>query len=606
MNNISNRLFDFILGNNSNELPNNFLGFKKNDNWNYYTPNQFKEMVFGLTKSFLDKEINGNRTEIEQKSKVGLICFSSPDWLIIDVATQLSGAALVPLYPNISSTEIITIFNETELKICFVDTVELYEKIKSIQHLTPNLKEIYIINDSDSISNWKQLIQPFTNEIYQQIITHSEKIKPSDVCTIIYTSGTTGIPKGVMLSHENILSNIQATSYEIFAELKLNKKEALSFLPLNHIYEKMVLYTYVFNGFSISFAESIDKIADNLKEIKPYVFCAVPRLLEKVYEKIIAIGEKQTGYKRKIFFWAVKLANDFDFDKKMSLSYKMQLWLADLLIFKKWRAAFGGNVQAIIIGGGACQERLVRVFGAAKINIIEGYGLTETSPVISFNRIRDIKPGTVGIPIKSVQVKFLKDGEICCKGKNIMVGYYKNAAETAKVLNDGWFCTGDIGEMIDSKYLKITDRKKEMFKTSGGKYVVPTPIENKLKESFLIEQIMIVGDGKKFVSALIVPNFSSLKEWCKKELYLFMDMESLLKSEVVSSLYQNIIDKYNPLFSHVEQIKKFTLLSNEWTVESGELTPSMKIKRKVILERYSKEIQIIYNENNDYNQSIIK
>lgn len=597
MKNINKRLFDFLLNTNFNQLPTEFLKFKENEKWSHYTPFQLKERVFGLAKSLLDKEINGNNPNVEQKAKVGLICFSSPDWLVVDLATQMTGAVLVPLYPNISETEITAIFNETELEICFVDSLELYEKLKSIQQQTPKLKEIYVMDDaSPNQINWKQLLQPCIDDVAKEIIKHSAQVASNDVCTIIYTSGTTGWPKGVMLSHKNILSNIEATSNEIFEELQLKENKSLSFLPLNHIYEKMILYTYIYNAFTISFAESIDQVANNLKEIKPYVFCAVPRLLEKVYEKIISAGEAQKGFKRNLFFWAVKLANQFDYDKKFSFSYKLQLWLADALIYKRWRAAIGGNVQTIVIGGGACQERLVRIFGAAKINIIEGYGLTETSPVLAFNRVGAIKPGTVGVPLQSVKIKILEDGEICCQGDNVMVGYYKNIEETNKVIIDGWFHTGDIGEMIDGKYLKITDRKKEMFKTSGGKYVVPQPIENKLKENFLIEQIIIVGEGEKFVSALIVPNFNGLADWCKKHAVSYKGKEEAIKSEEIQAVYQKTIDKYNPQFNHVEQIKKFDLLPNEWTVESGELTPSMKMKRKVILQKYSKEIEKIYNQ----------
>ncbi|PZU10466.1 MAG: long-chain fatty acid--CoA ligase, partial [Chryseobacterium sp.] len=455
MKNINKRLFDFLLNTNFNQLPTEFLKFKENEKWSRYTPFQLKERVFGLAKSLLDKEINGNNPNVEQKAKVGLICFSSPDWLVVDLATQMTGAVLVPLYPNISETEITAIFNETELEICFVDSLELYEKLKSIQQQTPKLKEIYVMDDaSPNQINWKQLLQPCTDDVAQEIIKHSEQVASNDVCTIIYTSGTTGWPKGVMLSHKNILYNVTATSNEVFDELQLKENQSLSFLPLNHIYEKMVLYTYIYNAFTISFAESIDQVANNLKEVKPYVFCAVPRLLEKVYEKIISAGEAQKGFKRNLFFWAVKLANQFDYDKKFSFSYKLQLWLADALIYKKWRAAIGGNVQTIVIGGGACQERLVRIFGAAKINIIEGYGLTETSPVLAFNRAGAIKPGTVGVPLQSVKIKILEDGEICCQGDNVMVGYYKNPEETNKVIIDGWFHTGDIGEMIDGKHLK--------------------------------------------------------------------------------------------------------------------------------------------------------
>ncbi|WP_053977225.1 AMP-dependent synthetase/ligase [Mangrovimonas xylaniphaga] len=592
--NKQHRLFDFLLGDNIKMLPENFLQYKKDGAWEHYTPIQLKEMAFGLANSLLAKGINGNEINIENKSKVGLICFSSPDWLVIDLAVQLTGAVLIPLYPNISSNELVTIFNEAQLEICFVENMELYEKLSSVQHSIPSLKEIYIINSTNTELSWKPLIQPYSSAIYDQVLIQANKVQDTDVCTIIYTSGTTGTPKGVMLSHKNAYSNMKATSDEVFEYLTLEENRSLSFLPLNHIYEKMAMYFYTYNGFTISFAESVDKVAENLREVKPYMFCAVPRLLEKVYEKIISIGETQTGLKRTIFFWAVKLANRYEFNQKSNLAYKLQLWLADKLIYKKWREALGGNVKAIIMGGGACQERLIRVFGAAGIKVVEGYGLTETSPIIAFNRTNDIRPGTVGKPLKSVQIKLLEDGEICCKGDNVMVGYFKRPEETEKVLKDGWFCTGDIGEMVDSKYLKITDRKKEMFKTSGGKYVVPQPIENKMKESFLIEQIMVVGDGQKFVSALIVPNFSGLADWCRKHSIPYVGKEIALKSENITKLYQSIIDRYNPLFNHVEQIKKFVLLPEEWTVDKGELTPSMKIKRKVIAKKHETDIAQLY------------
>lgn len=588
------RLFDFLIGDNINKLPENFLQYKKEDTWLHYPPTQFKENVFSLANSLLVKGINGNGSTVEERSKVGLICFSSPDWLLIDLAVQVTGAVLVPLYPNISKTELVAIFNEAALEVCFVEDMELYNQLDSMKQDLPKLKEIYVINTSDALLSWKQLILPFSKTIYENVLTYANKVDETDVCTIIYTSGTTGTPKGVMLSHKNIYSNMEAVSSEVFEHLILDKKQALSFLPLNHVYEKMALYVYIYNGFTISFAENVGKVVENLQEVKPYMFCAVPRLLEKVYEKIISVGEAQRGFKRNIFFWAVKLANRFEFNQKLSISYKLQLRLADILIYKKWRDALGGNVKAIIMGGGACQQRLIRVFGAAGINVVEGYGLTETSPILAFNRVNDIQPGTVGMPLKSVEIKFLEDGEICCKGDNVMQGYFKRPEETQKVLKDGWFCTGDIGEMINSKYLKITDRKKQMFKTSGGKYVVPQPIENKMKESFLIEQIMVVGEGQKFVSALIVPNFSGLADWCRKHGVLYQGKESALKSEKIRALYKSIIDRYNPLFNHVEQIKKFVLLPEEWTVDKGELTPSMKIKRKVILKNHENDIAQLY------------
>ncbi|HXS37423.1 MAG TPA: AMP-dependent synthetase/ligase, partial [Flavipsychrobacter sp.] len=418
------------------------------------------------------------------------------------------------------------------------------------------------------------------------------------LATIIYTSGTTGDPKGVMLSHDNIVSNVR-DSLPAFTFADKNGK-ALSFLPLNHIFERMVTYIYLQSGVPIYYAESMDTIGQNLKEVQPIVFTTVPRLLEKVYERIMNTGLQLKGIPRALFFWALELGKKYDNVNKGSLWYQSQLKLANKIIFNKWREALGGKVKAIVSGSAACQERLVRIFTSANIIIMEGYGLTETSPVVSVNRFEseDRRIGTVGPLINNVEVKLAEDGEILCKGPNIMMGYYKKPQQTVDTVIDGWLHTGDIGQWIDERFLKITDRKKEIFKTSGGKYVAPQSIENKMKESPYIEQMMVIGSGRKFVSALIVPNLPQIRKYFETNdhnLTIPSTNQDLIKLPQVIDLVQKHVDKYNLLFSHPEQVKKFTLMPDEWTVDTGELTPSLKMKRKVIEQKFSKEIEQMYN-----------
>ena len=372
---------------------------------------------------------------------------------------------------------------------------------------------------------------------------------------------------------------------------------ALSFLPLNHIFEKMVTYLYLFKGVSIYYAESLETIGDNLKEVKPHMFTTVPRLLEKVYEKIMLKGAELKGIKRKLFFWAHGLAEKFEINKNQGFWYNMQLSIANKLIFSKWREALGNEIMCIVSGGAAAQVKLIRIFTAAKLIIMEGYGLTETSPVISVNRYdeKDRMFGTVGPLIDNVEVKIAEDGEILCKGPNIMMGYYKRPDLTEEVIIDGWFHTGDIGEMVEGRFLKITDRKKELFKTSGGKYVAPLPIENKMKESHFIEQIAVIGAGRKFVSALIVPSYGNLRDWAKKQGITETSNEALVSNPKVKEFYGSIVDEFNKNFNHVEQIKKFELLPAEWTIDTGELTPKLSMRRKIIMDKYSDAIERIYN-----------
>ena len=415
------------------------------------------------------------------------------------------------------------------------------------------------------------------------------------LATIIYTSGTTGTPKGVMLKHSNIYTNVYYSKVS-FPFNDAPDTKVLSFLPLNHIFEKMCTYIYLFSGISIYYAESLETIGDNLKEIKPDGFTTVPRLLEKVFEKIMTAGSQLTGTKKKLFYWAVGLAEKYDNQKSGGWWYDTQLAIANKLIFSKWREALGGNINFIITGGAACQVKLLRIFNAARIPVYEGYGPTENSPVISVNRkaVGGTKFGTVGPVIEGIQVKLAEDGEILVSGSCVMAGYYKRQDLTDETVINGWLHTGDIGVMDEGKYLKITDRKKELFKTSGGKYVAPQPIENKLKESPFVEQVMVVGAERKFVGALIVPSFPTLKEWMREKGIPFTTTEDALHHPKVLELYRELVESFNCFFNHVEQIKKFELIPREWSIETGEMTPKMSLKRKVVMEKFKENVERIY------------
>ncbi|MCB0697578.1 MAG: long-chain fatty acid--CoA ligase, partial [Chitinophagaceae bacterium] len=524
--------------------------------------------------------------------KIAIVSPNRPEWIITDIGVQMTGAVLTPLYPTISLHEMEYILNETGIRILFVANKELYDRFKPAFDKVATLRHIYSFDPTSGTNHWHELINDHT-EPDQGII---DRITEDTLATIIYTSGTTGNPKGVMLSHKNIVSNV----YDSMPAFSFAEQGArtLSFLPLNHIFERMVTYIYIDAGLSIYYAESMDTIGENLKEVKPLVFTTVPRLLEKVYEKILANGMALTGIKRWLFFWALKLGFKYDNVNTGSWWYRFQLMLANKLVFSKWREALGNKVKAIVTGSAPCQPRLIRVFTAAQIVIMEGYGLTETSPVVSVNRFEseDRRIGSIGPLIDNVQVKLAEDGELLCKGNNIMMGYYKHPELTDEVMTeDGWLKTGDIGEWVEGRFLKITDRKKEIFKTSGGKYVAPQVIENKLKESQFIEQMIVLGANQKFVSALIVPGFPHLRSWLKaKGLPAPESNKELIAMPEVIDKIQRVIDKYNPLFSHSEQIKRFVLLPKEWTIDTGELTPSLKIKRKVIYEKYADAITSIY------------
>ena len=583
------RLFDYLLQQKNMKPTADFLSYKdvRDSKWKSYTYQETYERVLKAAQLLLDAGIQPN-------DKVALIAANCPEWNFADLAIQMIGGVCVPMYPTISQHDYEYIFKDAEIKIAFVSNETIYKKIEAVRIQLPLLHKIIsfdVIKNTEHFTTALSNIN--TNE--QQINSLSENVNEQDLATIIYTSGTTGNPKGVMLSHYNIISNLNSIQQDLPL---LEGKKALSFLPLCHSFERTVFYAYLANGIHICYAENLEKIADNLKEIQPYCFTTVPRLLEKVFDKIIDKSQQLDAVKKKLFDWALQIGMEYEYGKeKKDILYALQLFVARKLVFSKWKEALGGNIEFIVTGAAPIQPRLIKIFTAAGIDVLEGYGLTETSPVLAFNRmnIKDRKIGTVGLPVRGVSIKIADDGEILAKGPSIMKGYYHQQTLTDEVIDkEGWFHTGDIGELTDNKFLKITDRKKELFKTSGGKYIAPQAIENKMKESKYIEQIMVVGEYQKYISALIVPCFSYLHEFAKVHSISFTSNKELIEDKAVIHLIESEIKKLNTNFGQWEQIKKFTLLPAEWTSESGELTPTMKVKRKIISERYRKQIEEMY------------
>ena len=594
--NENSRLFDFLQHQLDHfPLPDMLCG-KEEGAWVPYSTGAVKKLVDHLSAGLLSLGISGNDMTVNNQDKVALISKNRTEWLILDLACQQIGAILCPIYPTTNINELQFIFNDAAVKLAFVSGDEILAKVSSIQDKVPSLQSVYSFDAIPGAIYWKELFADTAAPDQTRLDTLKQSITAQHCATIIYTSGTTGTPKGVMLSHRNIVSNV-LNSVKSFPFTKGVNTRALSFLPLNHIFERMTSYIYIISGIGIYYAESLETIAENLKEVQPNIFCTVPRLLEKVYEKIMSKGAALTGVKRKLFYWAVALGNQYDNNKNQGLVYNLQLALANKLVFSKWREGLGNHVNLIITGGAACQVRLIRIFTAAKIPIYEGYGPTENSPVISVNCQYEggTKFGTVGPVLQGQEVRLEPDGEICVKGPSVMMGYYNRPDLTAETIIDGWLHTGDIGVMEDGKYLKITDRKKELFKTSGGKYVAPQPIENRMKESPFVEQMMVVGADKKFVGALIVPSLPNLKEWMRTNEIPFTTSEDAIHHPKVLEFYRELIDSFNKFFNQVEQVKRFELLPHEWTIDSGELTPTLKLKRKVIMEKYREVLERIYN-----------
>ena len=590
-----NRLFDCIDYQLQHFPKADMMAAKENGVWKKYSTLEISTLVNKLSIGLINIGLNAHNFTPEDSDKIGIISNNRPEWLITDLAAQQIGVIVIPLYPTTSLLELEFILNEAQVKYVFVNNAAMYEKIKSLQSKLNQIKNIYTFDNVENTPHYTELFMDINEADIIKLNAIKSSIPTHHLPTIIYTSGTTGTPKGVMLTHKNICSNILSAKLSLPFVDNPNGR-ILSFLPLNHIFEKVASYIFMYSGISIYFAESIETISTNLLEVKPSAFTTVPRLLEKVFEKIMEKGNALTGIKKCLFNWSIKLAEKYDCELPGSLFYQLQLFIANKLIFKKWREALGGNIQFIITGGAACQVKLLRIFNAANIPVYEGYGPTENSPVISVNGMDkgNRKFGTVGLVAKGITVKIAADGEILVSGPCVMKGYFKRPDLTAETIVDGWLHTGDIGEFIDGKFLKITDRKKELFKTSGGKYVAPQPIENTYKENPFIEQIMIVGADKKFVSALIVPNFIYLKKWLLKNHIEFSTNQDIIQNKKVIDLYNNEISKIASTFNHIEQIKKIVLLPNEWNVDSGELTPKMSLKRKNILEKYKTEIDNIY------------
>ena len=585
------RLFDFPYYQLEKYNLKDALVTKQGDEWIKTSTEEYLFKANAISRALV--RINVNRND-----KIAIISSNNrTEWHICDIGILQTGAQTVPIYPTISAEDYEYILNHSESTYCFVSDKEVLDKINAIKGNVKSLKEVYTFNEISGAKNWQELLDLGADDsIQNEVEERKNNIVTTDLATIIYTSGTTGRPKGVMLTHENIVSDVLMSAPRV--PLRAGDTRALSFLPICHIFERMLTYLYQYYGISIYFAESIEKISDNLKEVHPHVMSVVPRLLEKVYDKIYAKGTDLTGIKKKLFFWALDLGMDYKPYNENGWWYEFKLKIARKLIFSKWQEGLGGELELLVCGSAALQARLAKVFCAANIPVMEGYGLTETSPVISVNDMRNkgFKVGTVGKVIDGVEVKIAEDGEILCKGPNVMIGYYKDEEKTNEVLKDGYFHTGDIGEIDSEGFLKITDRKKEMFKTSGGKYVAPQVLENAFKQSRFIEQIMVIGEGQKMPAAFIQPSFEFLTEWSqRKGIDLGKSNEEIISNERVIKRIQREIDEINERFGNWEKVKRFELTPEIWSIEAGHLTPTMKLKRKIILEKYKMLYDKIYS-----------
>ncbi|MFC0779131.1 AMP-dependent synthetase/ligase [Flavobacterium sp. HJSW_4] len=569
------------------------LATKKNGAWEKTSSQEYIAKANAVSRALL-------RMGVQKDDKIALITSNNrTEWNIMDIGILQTGAQNVPIYPTIAEEDYEYILNHSGSIYCFVSDEEVLQKVNAIKANVPTLKEVFSFNEIPGCKHWTDLLALGEDESNQsEVEARKDSIKTDDLATIIYTSGTTGRPKGVMLSHKNIVSNVLDSAPRI--PFDPGKSTALSFLPICHIFERMILYIYQYYGVSVYFGESIEKISDNLKEVRPTVITAVPRLLEKVYDKIYAKGAELTGIKKKLFFWAIDLGLRYEPYGANGAWYEFQLKIARKLIFSKWKEGLGGNLDLMVSGSAALQPRLTRVFAAAEIPVMEGYGLSETSPVIAVNdqRNRGFKIGTVGKPIQNLEVKIAEDGEILLKGPNVMLGYYKDPEKTAEAIIDGYFHTGDIGEIDSEGFLKITDRKKEMFKTSGGKYIAPQMIENAMKQSRFIEQIMVIGEGEKMPAAFIQPNFEFVKEWAKiHKITLGNSTAEIAANPEVIKRIDNEVEEINKKFGHWEQIKRFELTPDVWSIDGGQLTPTLKLKRKIIKEIYKDLYAKIYGNN---------
>ena len=583
------RLFDFPYYQLEKNPLSKALNTKKNGVWEGTSTQEYIDKANTISRGLL-------RLGVQPNDKIAIISLNNrTEWHICDVGILQTGAQNVPMYPTISQEDYAYVLNHSESTYAFVSCTEVYSKIAAIKDQVPSLKKIYSFDELGNCANWQEVLDLGEDTSNQaEVEARKAAVKTDDLATLIYTSGTTGKPKGVMLSHKNIVSNAISSTERVPTEG--DDIKSLSFLPICHIYERMLTYLYQYKGVSIYFAESLETISDNLKEIKPEIMTAVPRLLEKVYDKIIAKGADLTGVKKKLFFWAVDLGLKYEPYGANGWLYERKLGIARKLIFSKWQEALGGNLKVIASGSAALQPRLARIFNAAGMGIMEGYGLTETSPVVSVNDMRNkgFKIGTVGKLISGVEVKIATDGEILVKGPNVMQGYYKDPEKSAEVLKNGYFHTGDIGEIDSEGFLKITDRKKEMFKTSGGKYVAPQLLENRLKQSRFIEQVMVIGEGEKMPAALVQPNFEFVYAWAEKKGISIGENDDITTNKQVLERFQEEVDDANESFAKWEKVKQFRLTPDVWSIDDGHLTPTMKLRRKIIKGMYKEQYASIY------------
>lgn len=592
------RTFDILERLRENFMCEDALAVKRNKKWDIFSTQDYLDNAYDFAYGLM-------ALGYKKGEKIGTVSNNRPEWNFVDMGMAMVGIVHVPIYPTISDSEYEYILAHSEVKTLIISDKLLHKRLVPLAAKVDTIENIYVFDDDiEGAKSWTEIRDLGTknrDKYKEELDVVKASIKPEDMVTIIYTSGTTGNSKGVMLSHGNLVSNVIEST--VIQPLEFGDK-ALSFLPLCHVYERMLNMNFQYKGIRVYYAENMATIIDNLKEIKPEGFSSVPRLLERVFDKIMAKGKDLEGIKKKIFFWAVELGLRYELNNANGWMYTQKLKLARKLIFSKWQEALGGNVKIIISGGAALQERLARVFHAAGINVIEGYGLTETSPVIAVNHFEypNVKFGTVGPVLNGVEVKIADDGEILAKGPNIMLGYYKAPDLTAEVIDkDGWFHTGDIGIFVDNKYLKITDRKKEIFKLSSGKYVAPQAIENKCKESMFIENVMVIGENKKFASALISPEFNHLHFWATKHKLHYRDNEELVRFPEVVKRFQKEINEINKQLSETERIKRFRLVCSEWTPNTGELSPTLKLKRKFLYEKYDHIVKEIFQSSGNDN-----
>lgn len=583
------RVFDILELYKTQFIKDDVLCGKENKQWKKYSSNDVINYSNYVSHGLLELGITHN-------DKVAIISNNRPEWNFCDFGCQQANIVTVPIFPTVSNHDLQFILNHAEVKMVFISDKSILAKLIQLEKDLPHLKHVISFNPIEEIISFADFIEiGKKNSNEEKLNNIKDSILPNDLLTILYTSGTTGTPKGVMISHNNLVSNVlTCDGFVPFASWW----KALSFLPLNHVYERMISTLYLYNGVSIYYAEGLETIGDNLKEIQPQIFVSVPRLIERVYEKITATGEKLTGFKRVIFDWSMRIANKYELDNRNGFLYTVQHKLADRLVYSKWRDAVGGKLVCIASGGAALNPKLERIFLCANIICLQGYGLTETCVVVSVNKFGEdnIRIGTVGPVIKGVDVKIAEeDGEILVKGPNVMLGYYKNSEATAEVIDaEGWFHTGDVGTFVDKRFLKITDRKKEIFKTSAGKYIAPLMIENMIKESRFVEQSMVVGENQKFASAIIVPSFINFKEYCKDKRIPWTTNSEMAKHEDLIKIIHEHIKTINKSLAPYEQLKRVAILDKEWSIEGGELTPKMSLKRKVIKEKNMEAIHKIF------------